>query len=289
MTTTNLSIHLTSLISDGYRKTLKQLADMRKELAGSDLGSYQRLATACGVQKSYLSKVFGENAHLNEDQLYCALEFLKVAGTLNQVISLQHAVERSGSRMRREYLSEQLRSIIAESTRTEKSVAGTPQLTDEQLFSDYYSEPFAPIIHMYLLVPRFAKKPNLIRQGLSLSEDHFAKILKLLEKTKVLTRDSTGSFLVRQDNLHLPRLSNLQPAFQSFTRLKALERVTRSTSTEENDFRYAVYFTSDDKTKKEVLDLFLEFLSEASEKIRTAPSEEVFQLIFDLNCISNKQ
>ena len=289
MTVAALNPLITNIISNGYRRALKQLADLRKELAGSDLGSYQRLATACGVQKSYLSKVFGENAHLNEDQLYCALEFLKVAGTLNQVISLQHGIERSGSRVRREHLSEQLRSIIAESTRTEKSVAGTPQLTDEQLFSDYYSEPFAPVVHMYLLVPRFAKKPNLIRQGLSLSEEHFARILTLLEKTKVLTRDSAGSLLVSQDNLHLPRQSNLQPAFQSFTRLKALERVTRSTSTEENDFRYAVYFTSDEKTKKEVLDLFLEFLSEASEKIRTAHSEEVFQLIFDLNCISNKQ
>ncbi len=105
MTAAALNPLITNIISDGYRRTLKQLADLRKELAGSDLGSYQRLATACGVQKSYLSKVFGENAHLNEDQLYCALEFLNIAGTLNQVISLQHGIERSGSRVRREHLS----------------------------------------------------------------------------------------------------------------------------------------------------------------------------------------
>jgi hypothetical protein len=289
MTALNLNALLTNVISDGYRKTLKQLADMRKELAGSDLGSYQRLATACGVQKSYLSKVFGENAHLNEDQLFCALEFLKITGILNQLITLQLGIERSGSKARRDHLSEQLRLIVAESKRTEKSVAGTPQLTDEQLFSDYYSEPLAPIVHMHLLVPRFAKKPQLIRQALLISDGHFTKILTLLEKAKVLTRDSTGALLVSQDHFHLPRQSHLQPAFQSFTRLKALERVTRSTSTEEDDFRYAVYFTSDEKTKNEVLDLFREFLTQASEKIRTSPSNEVYQLIFDLNCISNNQ
>ena len=286
MSALNFSALLNDVISKGYRKVLKRLADHRRELAGPDLGSYQRLATACGVQKSYMSKVFGENAHLNEDQLYAALEFLKVSGPLNQVMSLQHGLERSGSRARKEHLTEQLQSVVADSTRTEKSVAGAPQLTDEQTFAEYYSEPLCPLVHMHLLVPRFIKTPKLIQQILSISDDHFSKILATLERAKIVTRNASGSLEVSQDHLHLPRQSHLQPAFQSFTRLKALERVTRSASTEGDDFRYAVYFTSDQNTRNEILDLFRDFLTQASEKIRAAPSAEVYQLIFDLNCLS---
>jgi hypothetical protein len=63
---------------DDYKTALKEFMAERRKQFGSRF-TFERMAEACGIQKTYLSKVLNKGGHLNPDQLFSACEYLKLS------------------------------------------------------------------------------------------------------------------------------------------------------------------------------------------------------------------
>ena len=87
------------------------------------------------------------------------------------------------------------------------------------------------------------------------------------------------TYRVVRHNLHLPSDSNLQRPYQTLVRLRALEKLARRG---ENAYTYSVIVSATAKERDWIRREFMALLERADRLIRKAPSEEVFQLHFDL-------
>lgn len=261
-----------------YRQILRDTLLLKKEQHGRT-HSFQTMATACRVQKAYLSKVLKGHGHLSDDQLYLATEFLKLSRDEREYVTLLHAIERCSVQTRKRELTQKLESLQRKNLQTDTHLTATPIPTQASEIVEYYLDPNMQLVHMFLSIESYAREPDKIIRDLRLDRRQLADVLDRLLRLGIIAYES-GEYKVKRDNMHLPPGSRVYETYRTLMRMKTLEHVPRLPP--EDTYNFSVVFSADDATRAAIQARVLELIRATEGLVRKAPQQQVFQMTLDL-------
>lgn len=263
---------------DDYKDLLKVTLLERKATVGSGY-TFQAMATACRVQKTYLSRVFNGDAHLNDDQVFLAAEYLGLTAEERRFTQLLHARDRSVVVRKKEGLEREIALVRRRHLMSESHLAAQTVAADAPELASYYLDPDLQLIHMYLTIERYARDASKLRVVLGYTDEELTRALaKLAGLGLIAIRD--GRYVVMQPSVHLSPESPVFRPYRKLLRLRALDRADRAQG--KSGYSFSVLFSADEATRQRVQARFLDFLKDIEQEVQAAPAEEVYFLGFDL-------
>jgi hypothetical protein len=262
-----------------YREILRETLLAKKAQHGRRY-TFANLAKACRLQHTYLSTVLKGNGHLNADQVYDAAQYLGLADDEYRFLSLVHEYERSTSAGRRRRLAQEIETARQQGLRTDPYVEAKPlPELEAPAVVDFYLDPNAALVHMFMTVQRFRGEPERARRALGLDPAVFAEALRKAERVGLLRRQGARVALL-QDTIHLPAASPLYQLYRTSLRQKALEFMqTRSAN---RHYSFGVLYSASEATRAKIHARFLEFVDWAQQLTQGEPPTDVYQLNFEL-------
>jgi len=271
-----------------YRSLLRQVALLRKESSGS-IKSLSKLAEACGVQKTYLSAVLGRRAHFNRDQLFSAARFLDFPSDDFQFVEKLYEWERSTLEDRKKNIAKELEQIRDQNLKTEANIRADVKKglkenpPETELIYKYFSNPFAPLIHMALTISQFQKNHKSLENLFGISSEFLQFNLELLSSLNLLLKNR-GELIAKEIHWHLPEESTLHYQFQTTLRLRALEQIQKKSfaGAQAQNYSFGVYFSADETTRKKIREKIADLLADIQKDVAKAPAKKLLQLNIDL-------
>jgi hypothetical protein len=259
-----------------YKEALKTVLLERREQLGKSY-TFQNMAKACRVQKTYLSRVFNGDAHLNDDQLYLACTYLGLGEDEQHYLGLLHQHERSIVAGKKGKLSSQIE--LVRRRRHDSQIKAAPLESSTPHHADFYLDPAMQLVHIFLTIPRYRNDIGKIKAALHLNADDLASTLTKLQRLGLIAyRD--GRYEVVRDSIHLPPDSPVYKAGRALLRLRAMDKIDRLPPAE--TFNFSVVFSATETVRARIQMRFQEFLKSVEDEVKAAPAEEVYQMSFDL-------
>jgi len=257
-------------------QALREAVEERKS-QGQASWSFQRLAQAMGVHKSYLSAVFKGRAQINADQLFLASQALQLNARESGFLALLLDYEKSGVEERRRALKKDIDARRSEASAVHASLPRRHLVESPAELAAYYLEPLHQVVHMALAIPAFARQPEKLRVALELSRPRFDRILEALVSFDLAEKDSAGAFRFKGRNLHLPKDNPLFRGYQRAQRQVLIERLGESSE----ELSFSAYFTADAEAASRIREKLLSAIRDVQSEVQRAPSERVFQISLD--------
>lgn len=263
-----------------YRKCLK-LALERLALRGEKVTNHE-LAEAMRVQSPYLSKVFSGAADLSEDQLFLSARKLKLSEDEHRYLTLLLNHNRASLKERKAQLmleiqNTQKRKLSPSENRTASRIAPIDP-SEHGSIESYYLDPWAQIIHMYLMIPKWLKNPRALAEETRIGAERLASILKTLEELEIIELKS-GVYRLLKEQLHLSKTSPLCLPQQNLMRTLSL---SKTANRDDESYSFLATFTANEKTRLKIQGEFIDFLKRVETLVAESPSEDVYQIQFDL-------
>lgn len=260
-----------------YKKSLTKYLLFRKKLRASY--TFEAMAQACGVQKTYLSKVLKHDGNLNLDQLFSACEYLKLKPLESEFISALYHYQTSQHAKRREQYKQKIDEIRLKSQATDSKISFKNEKSIQNSIMEYYADPYFSLVHMFLTIEAYSKNPETMQSVLQLDDKKMAYYLDRLELMGIIKQEGTF-WKVVQDTLHLPEGSPFVKAHRTLLRLKSMEQLERLNS--KDYYSFSVIFSSEESVKREIQERFFQFLEGVKKIVEKGNEKEVYQLNFDL-------
>jgi hypothetical protein len=264
---------------DDYKDVLKSVLLERKASLGTR-ATFQKMAQACRVEKAYLSRVLNGTAHLSSDQLYMACRFLELSPVERRYVGLLHQHQRSALQRHKDELQVEIKALRKTQLRTDGHIcARKAAMEGSTELAEYFLDPNAQLIHMFLTTTRYQDDLASIGRCLGLSPDAVAVSLGRLERAGIVAlRD--GRYRVVETNLHLPPDSPFFRPYRQALRLRSTERL--GVTAPEDAYSVSVVFSTTPAVRKQIHEEFLQLLKRVETLLADAPEEEVYQMNFDL-------
>lgn len=266
-----------------YREKIDEHVNNAKKM--NSKFNYSFFAEKAGVQNTYFSRVLKLEAHLNSDQIFLLCEALNLKPEEQEYLVLLHEYDRSIVVKRKSLLKTRIKEIEQEFARVEEYLKAefvTPENHTD--LAKYYLNPLNTIIHICLTVPHYNKNPNRIAEALKIEDSALKGALQLLTDLKMIEpadkNSGEGQFRILQSALQLSKTSLYTDPHQTLMRYKSQDRISNLPIEKRKGF--AVTFSADPATQKEIHKEFLNFISKIEKLVRNAPAEEVYQLNFDI-------
>ena len=262
-----------------YKQCLRSLMASRQQQFGARF-TFEKMALACGIQKTYLSKVLNSSTHLNPDQLYSACEYLKLSTIETEFILLLRDSEIAINPKRASLLKTKITKIRNENMKTESVIQVAQVGSVERNKWEYYTDVDLQLVHMFMTIPAYSKDPNQICPKIGIDSNRLQSILLKLQNWQIV-QFSDGIYHVNDPKLHLPEDSPVFLAFGILNRIKTIEKIRLTKADKSDDYFFSVMFSASKrlqgKFKKKLLDLLKELQGEVIE----SKSEEIYQLNID--------
>ncbi len=265
-----------------YRDALEIQRNLQKELTPKKY-SIQNLAEACGIHRSYLSKVMHQKAHLSEDQLYLAMEFLGFDERKTEFTELLYRWQRSEVEARRKALEAQIKKFN-ETTQhmTPDKIAQNARAKDIDI-NKFFLHPHAQVVHTFLCLERFRKQPATIMKELELDESSFRESLDFLESLGILKQEN-GEIVDFIDYFTFAMEAYITDSYHSMARNRGYYKMLMAPQKDRNVYTYM--FTISPDTLEKLRMRRTQFLKEMhniiDEDKTTSDNSMVYELHFDL-------
>ncbi len=240
---------------------------------------FQKLAEIAGIQKSYLSKVIHGTAHLNTDQLHMICEQLRMDEPQQKYMALLLEYAKSSLKQRKEKIFSEIQKIQTQFLETKKHLSKEKINPNTKEWMDYYLDPLNQIVHVCLSIERYQKDVNLLAQDLNIDSSKLISLIQTLERLGIITRYKNKIEVLIKE-LHLPKDSTLYASWRNQLKLLTLQRLQHNENGK--SYSFSVVFSADPQTKNKIQAKFLELLKETEPWVQKAPSQETFQMNFDL-------
>jgi transcriptional regulator with XRE-family HTH domain len=265
---------------DDYKLALKEMMTDRRKQFGSRF-TFERMAEACGVQKTYLSKVLNSTGQLNPDQLFSACEYLKLGGTETDFLLLLREYQLALNPKRAGLLKARIEKARSANLKTEAAIKVVPDDTLERNNWEYYTDIDLQLVHLFMTVPSFAEEPRRVCEGIGISEARLEAILLKLQTWKLIEYKA-GKYKAKDPKLHLPESSPVFLAFGILQRIKTIERLRQAKVEKGDDYFFSVLFSAETKLQARLKRKFLDLLKEVQAEVIESPAQQVYQLNIDL-------
>ncbi len=259
-----------------YRKAIRFLMESTQKL--DPALTYQRLAEAITVQKSYLSQVLGGRAELSTDQSFLLCQFFGSNEEEEQYFLMLVEFSRTGVAIRRKKLQAEIAAVQQKKLASEKHIK-VNTLTEDLRTVDYYVDAYNQLVHVCLSIDKYRKNPNQLAEALRIHPERLQEIIAELVRLEIVELEKSGLKVIKK-NLHLPKDSKVFKAWRSQVRAMALQQSLHSPSNE--SYNFSVFFSCSLETKAKIHQKFLDFLTGTQELVSASNEEHVFQMNFDL-------
>jgi transcriptional regulator with XRE-family HTH domain len=146
---------------EDYKHAIKELMAERRKQFGSRF-TFERMAEACGVQKTYLSKILNSSGQLNPDQLFSACEYLKLNSSETDFLLLLRESQLALHPKRMDLLKAKIEKTRGANLKTESAIRVEQEDVLEQNKWEYYTDVDLQLVHLFLTIPAFAEEPERI-------------------------------------------------------------------------------------------------------------------------------
>lgn len=184
--------------------------------------------------------------------------------------------------IRKKELQKKIKNIQTQHRDTRRHLKAdmiNPLETDEN--NKYYLDPLAPLVHIFLSIPSYSKKPQTPKEKLNISEIRLNKTLQTLETLKIIRwKQEDKCYVIMRDQMQLVAESSLNTAYQIFQRNNTIQKIQGQSIDER--FIFSVTFSAEEKTKNEIHDEFLKFLRRVENLVKGSTPTDVYQINFDL-------
>lgn len=239
--------------------------------------TFEKMANACGIQKTYLSRVLNGKGNLSADQLYSACEYLGLSPVEADFVDCMREFQTSTNSKRRERLKKKMDSIRSSRLKTEAAVK-LSTVHDSEKTWEYYSDFNLHLTHLLLTISEYAQSSEKISNILKILPNELEKKIRKLENWGLVIRK--GSKLeVKSFNQHLPENSAVFKTFAVSQRLKTIEKLNREK--EENDYFFSALISADTGFQTKLRKQILSLLEEARKQTEKSEPEHVYQLNID--------
>jgi hypothetical protein len=269
--------HFDLFEEENYKTILQQTLLNKKKLRPHY--TFEAMAKACGVQKTYLSRVLRHKGNLSFDQICLAGEFLRLKALEQEYLLVLYQREISISEKRKKIHEQKMNELRRKAFKTESKLSVCAQKAESIEIGLYYVDPYYSIIHMFLTLDVYLKEPMLMVKSLSLSEEKISKYLEDLEAMGIIGQDGK-KWKVLQNSIHLPEESPFVKAHRNLLRLKAIEKM--DLGNKKDFYSFSVVFSADEKVRQQAHQLFLKYIGEVQCLVQNSTEKEVYQLNFDL-------
>lgn len=260
-----------------YREFLSFELKVRKQ---SQMGfSQAKLAANAGIRNTYLTNVLKGRGNFNSDQIASIARHLNLSKDESDYLMLLKEFDQSIDADRKKNLLSEINKRRDSARATESYITAKVRRDEHELIMKYYSDPAIKLTHVLLKIPRYAARPKQIATDLRLSQKHLETIFAVLEELEIVRFGKEG-VEVLQSNFHLPKDSPMLMAHQGLMRTRSAYRMQETTP--EKRYSFSVTFTGTEKTRAEIQAKFLDFLKDIEGTVKGAPSEEAYQINFDL-------
>lgn len=263
--------------SINYRGILTELIEERRK--GDRRWSFQGLAEAIRVPKSYISRVAHGDADLSHDQLYLACDYFELTVDETQYLDMLLQYERCGLEKRKVSLKAEIHKLQRRFLDPGRVLKSETNDGTVPLQSEYYLNPLLQIIHCALAIPSFQQNVATLATVLQLSRERLNDCIHKLERMGLCERNDE-TVTASDHSVHLPKDSPIASAWQNQLRLMSLQRM--QSIPREDFFSYSVVFSADRMMDSEVRRKFLAFLCAIQSESQERVTEKVYQLNFDL-------
>ncbi len=261
-----------------YRELIREALLEKKARFGRTF-TFEKLAQACRIQRTYLSAVLSGKGHLNTDQVFLAAKFLDFSAESTHYTMLLLEFDRSVVPARKKLLKIQLDSLRTPALQAGSKVKAKPLPSPTSAQADFYLDMEAQLVHMFLTIKRYLDDVEKIRLILGLDRIVFERILKKLEQADLINIHQT-KVRVLNDAFHLPSHSSLFPTYRQNMRLRALDQMTKRG--ESHHYSFSVLYSAREETRQKIQARFLDFISWAQELTQKDEPTDVYQINFDL-------
>ena len=260
-----------------YRKWIKDQAQEWKKRSPSH--TLARRAEMAEVQAPYLTNVLKERAHLNADQFFSVAQVFALGAEEFQYGQTLLELERSSHEKRKEALRQKLAEMKKQKLKTESHLKASTTDIGEREAARFYLEPELQLVHAFFGVEEFANDHDLIARSLRINPAKLHALVQELESLGFLKKSNKG-YQKTKKSIHLSKSSPLCRPQQLLMQHRSLQH--QQGLAEDSRYNFAVTFTADPETREKIQQEFLRFLSTIEETVRAAPSEDVYQMNFDL-------
>ena len=257
-----------------YRKFIKDYFEFKKSIDRSF--TYGKICDAIGMQRTYLSHVIAGRGDLSEDQLYGLSEKMDLSEEEERYFQLLLSIEKCGVWTRKEKLIQKQKELSTTNLKSENALK-EDSLQGAKL-EEYYYDPLAPVVHMYLMIPKFSKKPSLVSELLGIPGERLVSIIQNLTKMGLIESSKDG-YIVHESNVHL---SESHPLSQHHGNNLRHMGITARGLQRKTDYFFSATICSDETAKAMVKAELLKTLEICSKKIEKSKNERIFHLNIDL-------
>ncbi len=260
-----------------YRRWLNDQAHEWKKRSPSH--TLARLSELAQLQAPYLTNVLKEKAHLNADQFFSIAQVFAISAEEFQYGQILLEWERSAHEKRKEHLRQRMAELKKQKLKTENYLKASADDISEQEATRFYLNPELQLVHAFFGVEEFAADQELIARHLRIDSVKLASLVQELEKLGFLKKTPKG-YQKTKKSIHLSKSSPVCRPQQLLMQYRSLQH--QQGLPEDDRYNFAVTFTADPATREKIHQEFLKFLSVIETQVREAPSEQVYQMNFDL-------
>ncbi len=267
---------------EAYKELLRALTNERRNQFGLKF-TFEKMAQACAIQKTYLSKVLNGGGQLNADQLFSACEFLKLNSEQIDFILLLREMELAQNSKRKKSLHDKINQIRKQQLKTVANIkTASFQLSQEALW-EYHTDFDLQLTHVFLTIPKFAKNPKEIGPILGIDNERITTSILKLENWGLL-KSHNGPIELTPVNTHLSDDSPVIHSYRLMSRLRAIEylRKNMTFNSSESNYSLSVLFSSDSRFQRKLRQKLLELVKETHTYVSQANPEDVYLFNIDL-------
>lgn len=265
---------------EDYKAAIKEIMGDRRKQFGSRF-TFEKMAEACGVQKTYLSKVINSTGQLNPDQLFSACEYLKLSANETDFLLLLRESQLAVNPRRASQLIARIERARSANLKTESAIKVVRDDTLDANKWEYYTDIDLQLVHLFMTVPSFSEEPIRICSKIGINDARLEAILLKLQSWQLIEYKS-GKYKAKDPKLHLPENSPVFLAFGILQRIKTIERLRQAKEEKSDDYFFSVLFSAETKFQTKLKRRFLDLLKEVQGDVIESPAQQVYQLNIDL-------
>lgn len=264
-----------------YKEVLRVVTNSRREQFGLRF-TFEKMALACGIQKTYLSKVLNGSGHLNADQLFSAAEFLKIKDDQIDFVLLLRDAQLAQNSKRQKILQKKIEAIRSQQLKTAAHISTVPLKINPEALWEYYTNFDLQLVHVFLTIPQFAANPTTIGLKIGLEKEQVLNLILKLENWGLI-ENKNGSIKMSELNTHLPEDSPIVHSYRLLSRLRAIEFLNKhsASKTLSDDYSMSALFSAGQGFQKKLRLQLIKLIKEAHSNVSDANPEDVFLLNID--------
>jgi uncharacterized protein (TIGR02147 family) len=260
---------------DSYREFLRN----RFPAKGEGRGQRKLFAEAIHCQTSFISLVLTDRAHMSEEMLMGACEFLKLTQFETDFLLLLLHFEKAGTKKLEEFYAQKIEAFRSEQSEVEESLSSNETELSKEQQIQYYSSWIYPAVHVASMIGKGASLAFL-KEALSTDAETVHKATEFLLSTGLIIKKN-ALFICTNKRIHLSRASPLSVISHTSWRLESIRHLQKM---KEQNLHFSSIYTLSKKDYTRIKKS-LEAQILACEKI-IAPSKEEALCVLNIDLFS---